>query len=114
MAFALTDDAAAWNAGVWELDIADGAGELTRATAEPDLTLPAWTCWPAARRRSCSTASDAGRPTVEFAARQRHVTAVRRSMGAKPGSGGSAGLAWRERGAAREVFPDLWAARTVR
>jgi tryptophan 2,3-dioxygenase len=45
--------------------------------------------------------------------RQRHVTAVRRSMGAKPGTGGSAGLAWLERSAARAVFPDLWAARTV-
>ena len=45
--------------------------------------------------------------------RQRHVTAVRRSMGAKPGTGGSAGLAWLERSAARVVFPDVWAARTV-
>jgi tryptophan 2,3-dioxygenase len=45
--------------------------------------------------------------------RQRHVTAVRRSMGAKPGSGGSAGLSWLERSAARVVFPDLWEARTV-
>jgi tryptophan 2,3-dioxygenase len=45
--------------------------------------------------------------------RQRHVTAVRRAMGARPGSGGSAGLAWLERSAARVVFPDLWAARTV-
>src|SRR3954451_4576399 len=45
--------------------------------------------------------------------RQRHVTAVRRAMGAKPGSGGSAGLAWLERSAARVVFPDLWAARTA-
>ena len=45
--------------------------------------------------------------------RQRHVLAVRRSMGAKPGSGGSAGLAWLERSAARVVLPDLWAARTV-
>jgi tryptophan 2,3-dioxygenase len=44
--------------------------------------------------------------------RQRHVTAVRRAMGAKPGSGGSSGLAWLERSAARVVFPDLWAART--
>jgi tryptophan 2,3-dioxygenase len=44
--------------------------------------------------------------------RQRHVTAVRRAMGAKPGTGGSAGLAWLERSAARVVFPDLWAART--
>jgi tryptophan 2,3-dioxygenase len=45
--------------------------------------------------------------------RQRHVTAVRRAMGAKPGSGGSAGLVWLERSAARVVFPDLWAARTT-
>jgi tryptophan 2,3-dioxygenase len=45
--------------------------------------------------------------------RQRHVMAVRRSMGAKPGSGGSAGLSWLERSAARMVFPDLWAARTL-
>jgi tryptophan 2,3-dioxygenase len=45
--------------------------------------------------------------------RQRHVTAVRRAMGAKPGTGGSAGLAWLEKSAARVVFPDLWAARTV-
>ena len=45
--------------------------------------------------------------------RQRHVAAVRRAMGAKPGTGGSSGLAWLERSAAREVFPDLWAARTV-
>jgi hypothetical protein len=67
-----------------------------------------------AQARAAHAAGNAGRPTVEFAARQRHVTAVRRSMGAKPGSGGSAGLAWPERGAAREVFPDLWAARTVR
>jgi tryptophan 2,3-dioxygenase len=45
--------------------------------------------------------------------RQRHVTAVRRAMGNKPGTGGSAGLAWLERSAARAVFPDLEAARTV-
>jgi tryptophan 2,3-dioxygenase len=45
--------------------------------------------------------------------RQRHVMAVRRAMGAKPGTGGSAGLAWLERSAARIVFPDLWAARTI-
>jgi tryptophan 2,3-dioxygenase len=45
--------------------------------------------------------------------RQRHVTAVRRAMGAKPGSGGSAGLAWLERSAGRVVLPDLWEARTV-
>lgn len=45
--------------------------------------------------------------------RHRHVMAVRRSMGAKPGSGGSSGLAWLERSLAKPVFPELWSARTV-
>ncbi|MEV4059818.1 tryptophan 2,3-dioxygenase [Nonomuraea dietziae] len=44
--------------------------------------------------------------------RYQHVAAVRRSMGAKPGSGGSNGLAWLERSMARVVFPELWSART--
>ncbi|MEU9837159.1 tryptophan 2,3-dioxygenase family protein [Streptosporangium sp. NPDC048047] len=44
--------------------------------------------------------------------RYRHVMAVRRSMGAKPGSGGSNGLAWLERSMQRQIFPELWTART--
>ncbi|MFD9127297.1 tryptophan 2,3-dioxygenase [Kitasatospora sp. NPDC059571] len=44
--------------------------------------------------------------------RYRHLNAVRRTMGAKPGSGGSNGLAWLQRSMAREVFPELWSART--
>ncbi|NUT40488.1 MAG: tryptophan 2,3-dioxygenase [Thermoactinospora sp.] len=44
--------------------------------------------------------------------RRQHVAAVRRSMGHKPGSGGSNGLAWLERSMARVVFPELWSART--
>jgi predicted acetyltransferase len=39
VAFRLTDTLAPWNDGVWELTIADGAGALTRAATEPDLTL---------------------------------------------------------------------------
>ena len=34
-------------------------------------------------------------------------------MGAKVGSGGSAGLAWLQRSMARVVFPELWSARTA-
>jgi tryptophan 2,3-dioxygenase len=34
-------------------------------------------------------------------------------MGAKPGSGGSSGLTWLERSLQREVFPELWSARTM-
>ncbi|MFF4987481.1 tryptophan 2,3-dioxygenase [Streptosporangium saharense] len=45
--------------------------------------------------------------------RYRHLMAVRRSMGAKPGSGGSSGLTWLERSLRREVFPELWSARTA-
>lgn len=41
-----------------------------------------------------------------------HLSTVRRTMGAKPGSGGSNGLAWLQRSMAREVFPELWSART--
>ncbi|WP_018252091.1 tryptophan 2,3-dioxygenase [Salinispora mooreana] len=44
--------------------------------------------------------------------RWHHVKAVQRAMGAKVGSGGSAGLAWLQRSMARVVFPELWSART--
>ncbi|MFF9090567.1 tryptophan 2,3-dioxygenase [Streptomyces sp. NPDC014991] len=40
-----------------------------------------------------------------------HVLVVRRAMGAKSGSAGSAGLAWLEKRAARPVFPELWEVR---
>jgi tryptophan 2,3-dioxygenase len=44
--------------------------------------------------------------------RFRHLMAVRRSMGAKVGTGGSAGVAWLERSLARQAFPELWSSRT--
>ena len=45
--------------------------------------------------------------------RYRHLMSVRRSMGAKAGSGGSSGLSWLERSLSRDVFPELWSARTA-
>ncbi|WP_425412468.1 tryptophan 2,3-dioxygenase [Micromonospora mirobrigensis] len=45
--------------------------------------------------------------------RWHHLKAVQRAMGAKVGSGGSAGLAWLQRSMARVVFPELWSARTA-
>jgi tryptophan 2,3-dioxygenase len=45
--------------------------------------------------------------------RHQHLTAVRRTMGTKAGSGGSAGEAWLRRSIARPVFPELWSARTL-
>lgn len=45
--------------------------------------------------------------------RQLHLAAVRRSLGAKAGSGGSSGIDWLTTSLARPVFPDLWSARTM-
>jgi tryptophan 2,3-dioxygenase len=44
--------------------------------------------------------------------RNDHLVATRRAMGAKPGTGGSAGVAWLEKRAAKAVFPELWTARS--
>ncbi len=43
--------------------------------------------------------------------RQRHYGAVRRAMGAKPGTGGSSGLSWLRTAVEQEVFPELWSVR---
>lgn len=44
--------------------------------------------------------------------RNDHLTATRRAMGAKAGTGGSAGVAWLEKRAGVLVFPELWTARS--
>ncbi len=44
--------------------------------------------------------------------RNDHLVATRRAMGAKQGTGGSAGVAWLEKRAAKSVFPELWTARS--
>ncbi|MBG0853623.1 tryptophan 2,3-dioxygenase [Streptomyces spinoverrucosus] len=44
--------------------------------------------------------------------RNDHLVATRRAMGAKPGTGGSAGVAWLEKRARKNVFPELWTARS--
>ncbi|MCP2333253.1 tryptophan 2,3-dioxygenase [Actinoalloteichus caeruleus] len=43
--------------------------------------------------------------------RQDHLMATRRAMGDKTGTGGSSGVAWLTKRAARPVFPELWSAR---
>ncbi|MCW2540889.1 MAG: tryptophan 2,3-dioxygenase [Frankiales bacterium] len=42
-----------------------------------------------------------------------HYTAVRRILGAKPGTGGSAGLAWLKRAVDTPIFAELWQVRDV-
>jgi tryptophan 2,3-dioxygenase len=43
--------------------------------------------------------------------RYRHVQMVRRTIGTKPGTGGSEGAAYLATTLMRPVFPDLWAIR---
>ncbi|MFF4338396.1 tryptophan 2,3-dioxygenase [Kitasatospora sp. NPDC001540] len=43
--------------------------------------------------------------------RQRHYSAVKRTMGGKPGTGGSSGLSWLKQSADQDVFPELWTVR---
>ncbi|WP_035849600.1 tryptophan 2,3-dioxygenase [Kitasatospora azatica] len=43
--------------------------------------------------------------------RQRHYASVKRTMGAKPGTGGSSGLSWLKAAAEQDVFPELWTVR---
>ncbi|MER0446665.1 tryptophan 2,3-dioxygenase family protein [Streptomyces sp. Edi4] len=44
--------------------------------------------------------------------RNDHLVATRRAMGTKVGTGGSAGVAWLEKRATKNVFPELWTARS--
>ncbi|MGW8849998.1 tryptophan 2,3-dioxygenase family protein [Streptomyces xiamenensis] len=44
--------------------------------------------------------------------RNDHLVATRRAMGGKTGTAGSAGVAWLEKRAAKNVFPELWTARS--
>jgi tryptophan 2,3-dioxygenase len=44
--------------------------------------------------------------------RHRHVLAVERQIGLKPGTGGSTGAAYLRQTLTRRFFPDLWEART--
>ncbi|WP_255949049.1 tryptophan 2,3-dioxygenase family protein [Streptomyces odontomachi] len=43
--------------------------------------------------------------------RNDHLSATRRAMGTRTGTGGSAGVAWLEKRATKTVFPELWTAR---
>ncbi|MGR4852391.1 tryptophan 2,3-dioxygenase family protein [Streptomyces sp. LARHCF252] len=44
--------------------------------------------------------------------RNDHLVATRRAMGSKTGTGGSSGVAWLEKRAQKNVFPELWTARS--
>jgi tryptophan 2,3-dioxygenase len=59
----------------------------------------------------CETLTDLDEGLQEW--RYRHVMMVRRTVGTKPGTGGSDGAAYLETTLFRPAFPDLWAIRTA-
>lgn len=71
---------------------------------------------PAPRSTACGIfrSDDAGRTWIRINddGHQYAWTGNRRAMGAKVGTGGSAGVAWLEKRASKNVFPELWTARS--
>lgn len=59
----------------------------------------------------CETLTDLDEGLMEW--RYRHVMMVRRTIGTKPGTGGSDGAAYLQTTLFRPAFPDLWAIRTA-
>ena len=59
----------------------------------------------------CETMTDLDEGLQEW--RYRHVMMVRRTIGTKPGTGGSDGASYLQTTLFRPAFPDLWAIRTA-
>lgn len=59
----------------------------------------------------CETLTDVDERLQEW--RYRHMMMVRRTIGTKPGTGGSDGASYLQTTLARPAFPDLWAIRTA-
>lgn len=87
----------------------------TREYQGDDRVVAAWRAVYAddARNGDLADLGDALFDTAERHVRwkQRHLLSVWRSMGDKPGSAGSSGAQWLERGVHRKYFPDLWTLR---
>lgn len=85
---------------------------------EPDPAVEAvWAGVYAAEDRDRSDLVRLGEALTEVAElvwrwRNDHLVATRRAMGSKVGTGGSAGVAWLEKRATKNVFPELWSARS--
>ncbi|MEW2548643.1 tryptophan 2,3-dioxygenase family protein [Streptomyces sp. NPDC047002] len=91
------------------------ARDLTRRYEPSDGVERAWTAVYAdpGAHRDLARLGEALTDVAELVGRWRtdHLVATRRAMGSKPGTGGSAGVAWLEKRSAAVVFPELWSAR---
>lgn len=90
-----------------------GLGAPEAYTANPQVEQAWRTVYTDAAHRELA---DLGEVLLDVAERvtrwrQRHLSAVKRCMGAKPGTGGSSGLSWLRKAADQDVFPELWSVR---
>ncbi|WP_046732606.1 tryptophan 2,3-dioxygenase family protein [Streptomyces humi] len=89
--------------------------DVSRRYESDDAVEAAWTAvYSGAEDADLARLGEALTDVAELVWRWRndHLVATRRAMGAKPGTGGSAGVAWLEKRARKNVFPELWTARS--
>ncbi|MFJ2905679.1 tryptophan 2,3-dioxygenase family protein [Streptomyces sp. NPDC087212] len=89
--------------------------DVTRRYEPSDAVEQAWTAiYSGAGDAELARLGEALTDVAELVWRWRndHLVATRRAMGAKTGTGGSAGVAWLEKRAQKNVFPELWTARS--
>ncbi|MEU2420094.1 tryptophan 2,3-dioxygenase family protein [Streptomyces sp. NPDC007851] len=89
--------------------------DVSRRYEADDAVEAAWTAvYSGAEDADLARLGEALTDVAELVWRWRndHLVATRRAMGAKPGTGGSAGVAWLEKRARKNVFPELWTARS--
>ncbi|CAM5489149.1 Tryptophan 2,3-dioxygenase OS=Streptomyces tendae OX=1932 GN=kynA PE=3 SV=1 [Streptomyces tendae] len=77
-----------------------------RPPGRPSTPATRTASWPGSARPSTDVAE------LVWRWRNDHLVATRRAMGSKTGTGGSAGVAWLEKRARNNVFPELWTARS--
>ncbi|MGW3030137.1 tryptophan 2,3-dioxygenase family protein [Streptomyces sp. NPDC001178] len=89
--------------------------DVTRRYESSDAVEAAWTeIYAGDENTELARLGEALTDVAELVWRWRndHLVATRRAMGSKPGTGGSAGVAWLEKRAQKNVFPELWTARS--
>ncbi|MER6421413.1 tryptophan 2,3-dioxygenase family protein [Streptomyces sp. NPDC001137] len=89
--------------------------DVTRRYEPSDAVEAAWTeIYAGDENTELARLGEALTDVAELVWRWRndHLVATRRAMGSKPGTGGSAGVAWLEKRAQKNVFPELWTARS--
>jgi len=95
------------------LALLERRGLLTRPAESPEIEKAWLLVYTSPEHQDLAALAEVLLDTAERVTRwrQRHLSSVRRAMGAKPGTGGSSGLSWLRVAAEQDVFPELWSVR---